>query len=104
MARKTKPSSAPESNAARSRPADLPSVNPYAKQGKQILGHRVYDEFHQRLRSFVGTLNDQGFETTQAELLNGVLHFGAPPNAEKAAELLLEWRQVRAAPPPDAKP
>jgi len=79
------------------------NVNPYAAQPKPVLGHRVYEDLHHRLRELAEALNSNDFETSQAELLNGVLHFGTPTDPDGAAELLIEWRKVLAGSPSPGK-
>lgn len=81
----------------------MPSENPYARDRRIAMNHRVYESLSARLAELSQTLIDAGYSprtVSQAELLQMILHDSTPRSVDDAAPRLQAWGLLKSAPPP----
>jgi hypothetical protein len=74
-------------------------TNPYAGMRKMQAPVRLFPPLWDRLEQIVRELRDEGLEVDKTALLNAVLHFDGPADADGARELVNRWRALLARPP-----
>ena len=74
-------------------------TNPYAGMRKMQAPVRLFPPLWDRLDNIVRELRDEGLEVDKTALLNAVLHFDGPADAEQARDLVNRWRALLARPP-----
>jgi hypothetical protein len=74
-------------------------TNPYAQMRKVQAPVRLFPPLWDRLEQIVRELRDEGLEVDKTALLNAVLHFDGPADAEQARDLVNRWRALLARPP-----
>lgn len=94
------PSGAPTTPRPNNGPArGLPTHNPYARDKRVTLNREVYATLVQELKACVEELVVKGYKVSVADMLQAILHFGTPANADEAEALWQRWGFVKAAPP-----
>lgn len=81
----------------------LPAENPYARDHRIAMNHRVYETLSARLAELSQALVEAGYSprtVSQAELLQMILHDSTPRGIDDAAPRLQAWGLLKSAPPP----
>lgn len=73
-----------------------PVASPYVGVARSPRTLRIYDPLYARVGALVRALEDEGYGTDRAELIQAVLHFELPPDAAGARKLLRRWRRYLA--------
>jgi hypothetical protein len=74
-------------------------TNPYAGMRKVQAPVRLFPPLWEQLEQLVRELRDEGLEVDKTALLNAVLHFHGPGDADVARALVNRWRALLARPP-----
>lgn len=80
----------------------MPSENPYARDRRIAMNHRVYETLSARLAELSQALVDAGYSprtVSQAELLQMILHDSTPLGVEDAEPRLQAWALLKSARP-----
>jgi hypothetical protein len=75
------------------------TTNPYAGMRKVQAPVRLFPPLWEQLEQLVRQLRDEGLEVDKTALINAVLHFHGPGDADAAGELVNRWRALLARPP-----